>query len=184
VQPFDDEIDDDLDQTMSLRRLPTSPGTESIVDKRAAVDRRQSTTRILLISLVVIAILYTAKPVVVPVALAILFSFLLTPIVRSLERTFIRRTGAIALSLGLAVASLAFGGWWIVQQLNAVAKEISQAAASGHIEEKLKFLRRTSGGTLAVVERTLQRVEDARARPEQPDLKVRVIPERRTFGQR
>src|SRR4051794_17362157 len=108
MQPYDDDTDQ-FDWTMSVRRLPTSPGTD-VVDKRV-VDRRQSTTRILLISLIVIAILFMAKSVVVPVALAILFSFLLTPIVGVLERSFIRRTGAIVFSLGLAVTGIAFGGW-------------------------------------------------------------------------
>ncbi|MGZ7033195.1 MAG: hypothetical protein ACXVIJ_14640, partial [Thermoanaerobaculia bacterium] len=97
-----------------------------MVDKRAE-DRRQSNARILLITIVVIGVLYLAKPVVVPLALAILFAFLLTPIVSVLERTFIRRTGAIVLSLGVAVAGLFLGGWWIYQQFNAVAREIATA---------------------------------------------------------
>jgi predicted PurR-regulated permease PerM len=155
---------------MSVRRLPTSPG--DVVDKRAE-NRRQSNTRILSISIIVIAILYIARTVLVPIALAILFSFLLTPIVRLLERTFLRRTGAIVLSLGLTIAGLGFGAWWMYQQFSDVAREISQAAASGHIEEKLKFLRTRTGGTLAVFERTLQRVEDARAVPEKPDRPLR-----------
>ena len=120
----------------------------------------------------------------VPIALAILFSFLLTPIVRLLERTFLRRTGAIVLSLGLTIAGLGFGGWWMYQQFTDVAREISQAAASGHIEEKLKFLRSRTGGTLAVFERTLQRVAEARDKPVKADLNVRVIPERKSIGGR
>ena len=168
---------------MSSRRAVTSPGSLPVTDQRA-VDRRQSRARTLLISLIVIAILYLARPVVVPMALAVLFAFLLTPIVAVLERTFIRRTGGITLALGLVVASLGFGGWWIYQQFNAVAREISQAAASGHIEEKLAFLRTRSGGTLDVFQRTIERVADAQATPERADLKVRVIPERRTLAER
>src|SRR5580765_7365746 len=103
---------------MSVRRpAPADPTAAAIVDKRAQ-DRRQSNTRILWITIIVIAILYLAKPVVVPAALAILFAFLLTPIVSVLERTLLRRTGAIVLSLSLAVAALGGGGWWIYQQLN------------------------------------------------------------------
>src|SRR5438067_1798159 len=83
-----------------VRRAPESVITLS--DKRASQDRRgQSQSRILFITVVVIAILYLAKPVCVPIALAILFAFLLTPIVSLLERTPLRRTGAIVLSLGL-----------------------------------------------------------------------------------
>jgi predicted PurR-regulated permease PerM len=178
----DDDDTDRFDRTLSRR--PTSSGGEIVVDKRIT-DRRQSTARILVVSIVVIAILYLAKPVIVPIALAILFAFLLTPIVGVLERTFLRRTGAIALALGLSVALLSFGGYWIYQQFNAVARQLGQAAASGHIEEKLSFLRRsTSGGTIDVFERTLQRVAQAGETAEPADLKVRVIPERKTLAER
>ncbi|MCU1350224.1 MAG: hypothetical protein JWO56_3254 [Acidobacteria bacterium] len=178
----DDEDDTDrFDRTLSMRRVPEVPS--SYVDKRAQ-DRRQSNARILAITIIVIAVLYLAKPVVVPVALAVLFAFLLTPIVMLLERTFLRRTGAIVLSLGLAVASLSLGGWWIYQQFNAVAREFAEAATGGHIEEKLRFLRRSGGGGFAVVERTLQRVADSTEKIEKPDLKVRVIPEKRNLGDR
>ena len=175
----DDDDTDELDRTISRRDSAT---TADIVNDKRAQSRRQSTTRILSVSLIVIAILYLAKPVVVPIALAILFAFLLSPIVSVLERTFLRRAGAITLALGLSVMSLGFGGWWIYQQLNLVAQEVSAAAASKNIEAKLRFLRRSSGGTFDVFERTLQRVADARDTPENADLKVRVI--RRQHHQR
>jgi predicted PurR-regulated permease PerM/methylmalonyl-CoA mutase cobalamin-binding subunit len=177
---LDDEDTDQFDRTMSHR-----PDSGLVADKRA-LDRRQSHTRILFISIVVVAILYLAKPVVVPVALAILIAFLLTPIVSILERTFLRRTGAIVLALAVAVGGLSLGGWWIYQQFSEVARELARAATSGHIEEKLRFLRRTSGGTLAVVERTLQRVAESAStvdRPERADLKVKVIPDRLTIDE-
>ena len=91
--PFDDE-EDSFDRTISGRRAVTAPGTVAVPDQRA-VDRRQSRARTLLISVIVIAILYFSRPVVVPMALAVLFAFLLTPIVATLERTFIRRTGGM-----------------------------------------------------------------------------------------
>ncbi|HEY2323170.1 MAG TPA: AI-2E family transporter [Thermoanaerobaculia bacterium] len=174
---FEDDDTDAFERTLSQRRLSD---TGSFGDKRS-VDRRQSNLRILFVTLIVIAVLYLAKPVVVPVALAILFSFLLTPVVSLLERSFIRRTGAIVLSLGIAVASLSLGGYWIYQQFSEVAKELAHAATSGHIEEKIRFLRHNSGGTINVIERTLQRVSETGERVEKADLKVRVIPERRTI---
>jgi len=176
----DDDDTDELDRTISRRASST---TAEIVNDKRAQNRRQSSTRILSVSLIVIAILYLAKPVVVPIALAILFAFLLSPIVNVLERTFLRRAGAITLALGLAVMSLGFGGWWIYQQLNLVAQEVSAAAASKNIEAKLRFLKRSSGGSFDVFERTLQRVADARDKPENADLKVRVIPERKRIAQ-
>ncbi|HUP61546.1 MAG TPA: AI-2E family transporter [Thermoanaerobaculia bacterium] len=182
---YDDEDTDRFDKTLSMRRpgSATRPQLSEPVDKRA-VDRRQGSARILFGTIIVIAVLHLAKPVVVPVALAILFSFLLTPIVIRLERTFIRRTGAIVLSLGLTTALLGVGGWWIYQQFNAVAQQLGKAATSQNVDAKLRFLRRTGGGTLEIVERTLQRVAEARERTERADLKVRVIPDRKTLGER
>jgi len=182
VRPFDEDDTDDLDRTLSMRRVPELPATFS--DKRAQ-DRRQSNVRVLFITLVVIAVLYLAKPVVVPLALAILFAFLLAPIVSVLERSFLRRTAAIVLSMGLGVSVLGLGGWWIYQQTNLVAREVADAVASGKIEQKLRFLRRTStSGTLAVVEKTLQRVTESTAdRSERPDLKVRVVDNKGNIAQ-
>ena len=183
MRPFDEDDSDDIDRTLSMRRMPES--ATPFTDKRAQ-DRRQSNIRVLFITLVVIAVLYLAKPVVVPLALAILFAFLLTPIVSVLERSFLRRVGAIVLSLGLATTIIGLGGWWIYQQFNLVAREVAEAVASGKIEQKLRFLRKTSStGTLAVVERTLQRVTESTAdRSERPDLKVRVVNDQRNIAQR
>src|SRR5439155_6304941 len=161
-----------------MRRPTMADATTTSVDKRVQ-ERRQSNTRLLFTTVVVIAVLYLAKPVVVPMALAVMFAFLLTPIVSFLERTFLRRVGAIVLSLGLVVTGLSLGGWWVYQQFNAIAQEFANAASSGRIEEKLRFLRRHSGGTLAAVERTLQRVADSTGKQEKADLNVRVIPDRR-----
>ncbi len=173
---FEDE-DDDRDRTISVRK-PAVSDPASVADKRIQ-ERRQSNTRIFFTTLVVIAVLYLAKPVVVPVALAILFAFLATPIVSVLERTFLRRTGAIALSVGLAVSALSLGGWWLYQQFNAVAREFNETGTISRVEQKLRFLRRSSTG-LAVFERferTLQRVTEPTEKEEKP-LNVRVVPDK------
>ncbi len=176
VRPYDEDDSDDLDdRTLSMRRVP-EPTT--FADKRGTSERRQQSSnwRIGLITVVVIAVLYLAKPVVVPVALAILFAFLLSPIVSILERTFIRRTGAIVLSLGIAVSGLGLGGWWIYQQFNAVAREFTESAALHRVEQRMRILRRSSSG-LAIFERferTLQRVTQPAQPPEKP-LNVRVV---------
>jgi predicted PurR-regulated permease PerM len=179
----DDDDTDRFDRTLSMRRPPARTVSAPVADKRLP-EKRAGTARILFGTIIVIAVLHLAKPVVVPVALAVLFAFLLTPIVVRLERTFLRRTGAIVLSLGITTWALAVGGWWIYQQFNAVAHELATAATSETIEEKLRLLRSTTGGTLEVFELTLQRFVEARDRAEKPDLKVRVIPERKTLGQR
>jgi len=176
VALFEDD-EDDFDRTISVRRPAAAEPAAAVIDKRAQ-ERRQSNVRVFFITLVVIAVLYLAKPVVVPVAMAILFAFLLTPIVSILERTFLRRTGAIVLAVGLAVSALGLGGWWIYTQFNGVAQEFNSAGTIQRVEQKLRFLRRSSTG-LAVFERfqrTLQRVTEPPG-PEEKPLNVRVVPE-------
>jgi predicted PurR-regulated permease PerM len=174
VRSYDDDNDDQFDRTLSMRRIAADPAPAE-PDKRAQ-DRRQSNTRILFGTVIVIAILYAMKPVVVPIALAILFAFLLTPIVALLERTFIRRTGAVVFALGLAVSSIGFGGWWIYQQFTDVAKEFSDPSTLHRVELKLRFLRRNSTGFTVFerFEKTLQRVTAEAPASEKP-LPVQVV---------
>ena len=176
---YDDEDTDRFDRTLSVRRVPKAP-LPTQPDQRA-VDRRQSSSRILIGTIITIAVLHLARPVIVPVALAILFAFLLTPIVVRLERTFLRRAGAIVISLGLTTAALGVGGWWIYQQLYSVAKELSSAATNQNIERKIALLRRTGGGTIEKLEKALQRVQEGN--PPRADLKVQVIPERKRISE-
>jgi len=178
VSYHDDEDTDRFDRTLSMRRVPNRPQT--LTDQRA-VDRRQSGARTAIGTVFVIAVLYFARPVVVPVALAILFAFLLTPIIVRLERTFIGRTGAIIISLSISTIMVGVGGWWIYQQFNSVAKEMATAASSKNIEKKIETLRRSGGGAMDFLEKTLRKVE--RAGTESADLKVRVIPDR-SLGER
>src|SRR5689334_7153229 len=152
-----------------MRRQPQRTEAEPVADKRAVAERRQSNGRIIFGTVITIAVLHLAKPVVVPVALAVMFSFLLTPIVVRLERTFLRRTGAIVLSLGLTTAALGFGGWWIYQQFNAVAAELSTAATSKNVEDKMKVLLSRGGGRFAVFEGWLQKVAAVGDKTERAD---------------
>jgi len=177
---FRDEDDtDQFERTLSRRAVGETTGSFS--DKRLQ-DRRQSNTRIAFASIFIIAILYLAKPVVVPIALAVLVAFLLTPIVAFLERSILRRTGAVVLSVGILVSAIGGGGYWIYSQVTDAAKEFATSGTINKIEQKLRFLRRSTGGTFGAVERALQRVADSTSAEgnERADLKVRVI-ERRTL---
>ena len=70
---FEDD-EDDFDRTISVRRPTISAEVPAAVTDKRAQERRQSNVRVFFITLVVIAVLYLAKPVVVPVALAVLFA--------------------------------------------------------------------------------------------------------------
>ncbi len=74
-----------------------------MIPRAAGVSSRLST---LLGGVVLVTALYLAKAVLIPLALAVLFSFLLAPLVRRLERARFGRGGAVALTLGVALSSL------------------------------------------------------------------------------
>jgi predicted PurR-regulated permease PerM len=161
-----------------------APDAPRVIDSsdRRATERRQSQSRVFLYTVVVIAVLYLARQVFIPISLAVFFAFLLRPIVSVLERTFLRRIGAVILALAVAIAVVGGGAWSLTVQLKTLATEI--AALSGNIERKLRVLTPQSGGSIAIVERTLERIAESGETVENPDLKVRVIPERKTLGER
>jgi predicted PurR-regulated permease PerM len=148
---------------------------------RRLLERRQSGARILLASVLVIAVLYLAKPVVIPLALAILFAFLLRPVVAFFEKTFLRRTGAIILSLAITVGVLGVGAWALTLQFTSLLREAT--VYSVNIERKLQQLQTRSGYSFAIFERALQRIAQTGSDIEQPDFKVDVI-ERRSLAER
>ena len=74
---------DDDQKSISIR--PECPRPQ-FTDKRIQ-ERRNSQSRVWTGSVVIVVVLYFAKPVFIPMALAILFAFLLRPIVTLLERT-------------------------------------------------------------------------------------------------
>ncbi len=87
----------------------------------------------------VIGILYLAKAVLVPLALAILLTILLAPIVRTIQHVTIRRIPAVILTVLIAFGVLATIGWAAGSQLNELAKELPQQKEK--IRAKIQVLR-------------------------------------------
>jgi predicted PurR-regulated permease PerM len=106
---------------------------------RSEKSRELSELLILTFSLTAIAVLYLAKTVVVPLALAILFSFLLSPLVTLLERIRLPRVLAILvviLAAGIAVGTM---GWTVFNQLVSVTDHM--ADFTYNINRKLETLK-------------------------------------------
>ncbi len=165
---------------MDPNNLKTTPGAVHPVDRRI-VDRRQSTARIFVGSVIVVAVLYFAKPVFVPIAFALLFSFILRPIVGAMER-LVGRTAATAIALAVTVALLGLAAWGFATQVSQLAREI--AAYSGELEVKIQRVQQRTGGSLELIERSLQRLAQTGEKTERAEMAVRVIPEPKTIGDR
>jgi predicted PurR-regulated permease PerM/methanogenic corrinoid protein MtbC1 len=160
---------------------PEHRSSAAAIDRRGG-DRRATTVRIFSGSVLVVAVLYLAKQVLIPIALALLFAFLLRPVVGFLERIFRRRTPAVIIALALAVSLLTLGAWSLSLQVNALAHEV--AAYSGNLEQKLRDVQLRRGRSLAIVERTLERLAETGAPEEKPHFNVRVVPERKSLADR
>ena len=107
--------------------------------------------------------LYLAREVLVPLALAILFSFLLGPVVRRLERVGLWRVPAV-----LAVTVAFFGifaavGWMTAHQVVALADKLP--AYQGNIQHKLQALSGRGGAfkTAATVLANIEKKSEAPA---------------------
>ena len=98
-----------------------------------------------------VAVLYWTQAVLIPIALAILLSFLLSPVVRGLERIGIGRIGSVAVTAALAFAVLGAVGFALWLQVTRLAHDLPgyranirakildvQGATSGGIIDRLR----------------------------------------------
>ena len=103
-----------------------------------------------------LVVLYFAREVLIPLALALLFSFLLGPVVRRLERRGLGRVPAV-----LAVAAAFFCGaalltWVMVSQVIDLAGKVP--GYQGNIQHKMEALR-GHGGSLQTAARVLEKLQ-------------------------
>lgn len=89
-----------------------------------ARDRRFSPLFILMAVIAVITALFVAKQILLPIALAVLLSFLLTPVANRLERWRVPRVPAVVLVVLLAFVLMGIIGWIVTDQLVALKNEL------------------------------------------------------------
>ncbi len=94
----------------------------------------------------IVAIVYVARPVLGPLALAIYFAFILTPPSDALERFGVPRALTVALMCSAALALFIFVGAVLASQLVDLASEVHTYVAQ--MQTKLADLRGGKGGTL------------------------------------
>jgi predicted PurR-regulated permease PerM len=89
----------------------------------------------LVVAAIVITALYFARVLLVPLALAILFTFVLAPLVSGLERIRFPRFFAVFLVLGIAVFGIGVMGWTVGNQLIDVTNQLPSYKTN--IKEKI-----------------------------------------------
>jgi predicted PurR-regulated permease PerM len=107
----------------------------------------------------VIACLYWGRVVLIPVALAILLTFLLNPVVGILQRLGLGRTPPVILIVVLAFAILGGIGWAVTGQLATLANELPQYTSN--LKHKIADLRGAGqGGIIEKLQRTVEELLD------------------------
>lgn len=110
----------------------------------------------LLTVVAVIGGLYWAQPVLIPIALAVFFSSLLDPVVRTLQRRHLGRTPSVVLVVLLATMLLGIAAWRVQVELVNLTQELP--AYTENVRAKVKSLRQLGQG--ASIERLAKMTQD------------------------
>lgn len=114
----------------------------------SSAESRASLVQGLIIATIVIAALYFAREVLLPLALAILLSFVLTPLLLFLHKIKVPRVPAVAIVVTLAFAIIFGLGWLLSQQMAQLAKDLP--AYQRVLSEKIGTLRKTATSSPAL----------------------------------
>lgn len=107
----------------------------------------------------VIAVLYWAQAVLIPFALAILLTFLLSPMINALQQAGLGRVPSVAIVIVLTFALLATIGWIAASQVTTLAGELPKYRQN--IRQKIRDVRNMGkGGVLEKVQETVEEVKD------------------------
>ncbi len=131
--------------------------------KRPSVSRRDSHLSAVVTGVVIVATLYLAKVVFIPLALALLLSFLLTPVVAGIERIKLPRGLAIFLVMAFLGAVLGLLGWKTSHQFVDLTTQIPTYRTA--LLDKIHLLKGPSSQSIDKVSETVKALENAISTP-------------------
>ena len=115
-------------------------------------EGRTATLQGLIIAAIVITGLYIAREVLLPLALAILLSFVLTPALLFLRRLKLPRVIGVTIVVAFAFAVIFALGWLMSQQATQLAQDLPRYQ---HVlAEKISALRKSAAGSPALEKAT------------------------------
>jgi predicted PurR-regulated permease PerM len=116
------------------------------------------------VAVVTIAALYFARVVLIPFALAVLFTFILTPVVRLLERAHLGRAFSSLLVVVLTLGTCVSLGWGVSKQVGQVVNQLPSYKLN--IKEKLASLHWSESHVLHNASETVTEIsKDLAAKP-------------------
>jgi predicted PurR-regulated permease PerM len=135
-----------------------------------------------IMGLVVVLGLQWGRPVLIPIALAVLLTFLLNPIVKTLQRRGLGRVLSVMLAVSTSGFVLMGVGWMLTQQATGLLAEMPRN--TGRITAKVKTLRDLFSGPFAdqfsqmvdEISQEIQRPSNGKAPAEQVGQKPARVP--------
>ena len=119
----------------------------------------------ILVGIAVVAALYFGREVLVPLALAVLLSFVLSPLVRLLQRCYFPRSLAV-IAVALVAFAAIFGlGALMVSQINELAKDLPHYQTT--LAKKIESLRSAAAGS-STMERASEALHDLSTEIDKP----------------
>jgi predicted PurR-regulated permease PerM len=125
---------------------------------RTGASRTLSQLLAVTVTIVVVTLLYLAKTVILPLALAILLTFVLAPVVTCLERIRLPRIVAIPIVLLAAGAALGAVGWTVFVQLVEVTNDLP--AYTTNIQNKIQSLNQSKTTSFARAQEELKTLSE------------------------
>lgn len=120
-----------------------------------------------IIALVVVG-LYWMQAVLIPLAITLLLTFLLAPVVGNFERRGLRHVPAVLVTVVLAFSLLGVIGWTFTRQLVTLADELPRYRTN--IQTKIADLRGASrGGSVEKMQKTVEDVVGEIQKPDEQD---------------
>jgi predicted PurR-regulated permease PerM len=120
-----------------------------------------------LFCVIVVAALYFGREVLVPIALAVLMSFVLAPLVRLLQLWYVPRGLSVTVVVLIAFAGVFSLGAMMVSQVNQLASALPRYQST--LQEKIQSLRGATGGT-GTLERASEVLQELGKELDKPNI--------------
>jgi predicted PurR-regulated permease PerM len=146
--------------------MPITSSPLEISRRLELAPRRQSSSAsIIIVTLTVVAALYLGREIFVPIALAVLLSFALAPLVQLLRRCHVPRVGAVTVVVLVAFLMIFGIGALVTRQVAQLAENLPRYQVT--IGKKIESLRGAASES-GIVERISRTLEDLRQELSKP----------------
>jgi predicted PurR-regulated permease PerM len=154
-EPLAGDDDDATNREVESRALATAPGVP------AASSPELKTLVAIAVAAIVIAALYIAQDALIPITLAVLLSFVLSPLVDALRRVGVWPAAAVALSVIVALGAIGLIGTLLGNQAATLAADVPHYVEA--IQRKVEGVQVFATTRVAAISQLISRAKPAGA---------------------